>query len=604
MNMKKGVISLMFCLMAATATAQIPVYEWAGLMPATNYIPNEILSIESDNSGNVYAAGCFGESIDANIGPDEFWLTGNLDVFVQKLGPEGQLKWAKSIGGNGKESIIQSGWAFAPSDVALCVGSNGSVVIADLTTSDSLDLDPGPGISMYYRTPNQNYTKWDTFIVKLDSSGVFQWGHGFGGTENDRIVKVRTDLNGNVIALGAYSGVVDFDPGEGEELLASPTETVFILSLSADGQFNWVKQLVSSDRVFGTGMDIDGNGTIHIAGTFSGTVDFDPGSAIFALNSGNDVANQGQATFHLRLDENGNFQTAKSISAIGGASDQEMYLPLRPILTVNSVGEVLLIGDFYGTIDFNQFGSNQTLSQESTWYPDRFFIKLNVNGSIDWVGQLNNAIQINDADLDDSSIAFFSGYVSQGQLDFDPTTSINLGQYYGAVVASLNDDGSLIWARCLGSSDFGTNSLSYALCRDGNTGLLVSGNLNGPQIDVDPDPDQSIIIQHPPSSGVSPVYLLKWSLQDPVGSENISSDSWPIQISPNPNKGYWNTRLPESDDSRVISTKLWSIDGILLNEQRHVDRREIQNHWFASRGLLIFQVITDQGTYTSKIIID
>lgn len=172
--MKTKLLQFILCLIGHFTYAQLPVYEWAGLMPATVSFPNSVFEIEADSDGNVYSTGCFAFSIDMDPGPNEHLLDGVLDIYIQKIGPDGQFKWAHKIGGEGREGIMAAALAFPEGDGGLSATPDGSVFVANMTTSDSLDLDPGPGVNMYYKAPNQNYTKWDTFIVKLDSNGVFQ----------------------------------------------------------------------------------------------------------------------------------------------------------------------------------------------------------------------------------------------------------------------------------------------------------------------------------------------------------------------------------------------------------------------------------------------
>ena len=57
-------------------------------------------SITTDDFGNVYLAGIFEDSSDFDPGPGEHYLyaEGDQDLWLTKVGPNGNLKWAKSYG--------------------------------------------------------------------------------------------------------------------------------------------------------------------------------------------------------------------------------------------------------------------------------------------------------------------------------------------------------------------------------------------------------------------------------------------------------------------------------------------------------------------------
>src|SRR5690606_9439814 len=59
-------------------------------------------SIALDNSGNVYAVGTYSGIVDFNPDPGitlNYSATGSTDVFITKTNTNGDLIWAKSIGG-------------------------------------------------------------------------------------------------------------------------------------------------------------------------------------------------------------------------------------------------------------------------------------------------------------------------------------------------------------------------------------------------------------------------------------------------------------------------------------------------------------------------
>lgn len=55
----------------------------------------------------------------------------------------------------------------------------------------------------------------DIFISKLDASGNFVWAKDMEGTVAANGFSIAVDAQGNVYATGSFSGTVDFDPGAG-----------------------------------------------------------------------------------------------------------------------------------------------------------------------------------------------------------------------------------------------------------------------------------------------------------------------------------------------------------------------------------------------------
>lgn len=73
----------------------------------------------------------------------------------------------------------------------------------------------------------------------------FTWAKSFGGSGNDWGLAITTDPTGNMYTTGSFSGTVDFDPGPGSFTLTSSGGDIFISKLDAAGNFVWAKKLVT-----------------------------------------------------------------------------------------------------------------------------------------------------------------------------------------------------------------------------------------------------------------------------------------------------------------------------------------------------------------------
>ena len=112
---------------------------------------------------------------------------------------------------------------------------------------------------------------------------------------------------------------------------------IFILNAQ---QFEWAKSFGGTSADYSIDIITDASGNVYTAGSFQGTIDFDPGAGVFNLTS-----NGGSDAFVQKMDALGNFLWAKFF---GGTSDEEAY----SIIT-DASGNVYTTGVFQGTVDFD-----------------------------------------------------------------------------------------------------------------------------------------------------------------------------------------------------------------------------------------------------------
>ena len=124
------------------------------------------------------------------------------------------------------------------------------------------------------------------FVSKLDSAGAFVWAKQLGGTDSDQANSVAVDSSGNVYTTGSFSGTADFDPGAGTTNLTSAgSSDVFVSKLDSTGAFVWAKQFGGTGSDASNSVAVDSSGNVYTTGSFSGTVDFDPGGGTANLVS-------------------------------------------------------------------------------------------------------------------------------------------------------------------------------------------------------------------------------------------------------------------------------------------------------------------------------
>ena len=347
MFMKKVMFNFALVLFATTISAQNINFEWARSMGEIN---NDYgYSITTDTSGNVYTTGFFEGTVDFDPGSGTFNLTsaGNYDIFIQKLDPNGNLLWAKSMSG------ADFDYGFS-----ITTDASGNVYTAGFFEG-TVDFDPG--VDTFNLTSVGNY---DIFIQKLDPNGNLLWARSMGGADYDYGHSITTDALGNVYTTGYFKGTADFDPGSGTFNLTSVASgDIFIQKLDSNGNLLWAKSMGGFYSDYGNSITTDALGNVYTTGSFRGTVDFDPGAGTLNLTS---VASYYNDIFIQKLDSNGNLLWAISM---GGTNYDSGYS-----ITTDALGNVYTTGFFEGTVDFDP--GVDTFNLTSAGQKDIFIQKL------------------------------------------------------------------------------------------------------------------------------------------------------------------------------------------------------------------------------------
>lgn len=178
----------------ATYNYYLVKYDSAGsvqwLEGATGSSDNAGLGVTTDAEGNVYVTGYF--LSDTIIFDSDTIYHNNADIFIVKYDANGNVAWAKSVGGDASD-YANSITADAQNNIYITGSFASSFVTFDsdtLTNSGSTNL----------------------FIAKFDTDGNTLWAKKSGGTENDIGYAITTDASGNVIITGGFSSPsISFD---------------------------------------------------------------------------------------------------------------------------------------------------------------------------------------------------------------------------------------------------------------------------------------------------------------------------------------------------------------------------------------------------------
>ncbi|MEO8150979.1 MAG: SBBP repeat-containing protein [Bacteroidia bacterium] len=365
-------------------------------------------------------------------------------------------QWAKSAGGTGAEN-----------SKSITVDANENSYITGGFASPSITFG---GITL------TNNGSGDIFIVKYDSSGNVVWAKNIGGSNEDEGRSIAIDAVGNVYTTGFFKGTVDFDPGSGVYNLSSTpivNDNIFISKLDFNGNFIWAKSFGGYE----SSITCDPIGNVFATGSFSDTVDFDPGPAVYYLNTlyGNPYI------FVSKLDSSGNFIWAK---AIGDSSGNGSY---SKSIAIDGGGNVYTTGIFNGTVDFDPSAGTYYLPTVSSFDESIFISKLDSNGNFIWakgLGGTNVWAQGISIAVDVNENAYTTGGFD-GTVDFDPGPGVYSIFGPGDIfISKLDPGGNFVWAKTMGHF---YNDAGYSIKIDDNGNVYTTGVFQD-TVDFDPGP--------------------------------------------------------------------------------------------------------------------
>jgi hypothetical protein len=280
---------------------------------------------------------------------------------------------------------------------------------------------------------------------------------GFGSTGSDAGYSVTLDSSGYLYVAGSFQGTVNFDPNGG---------TTYLTSAGSDDIFvakynATTRALVWAKRMGGTGSDVANAIAVDSSGNVYTTGYFN-GTANFNPNGTNNLTSAGGTDiFVSKLDSTGAYVWADDIGGTGADAGNA--------IAVDSSGNVYTTGYYTGTVNFNpNTGKKQNLT--SAGGTDIFVSKLDSTGA--YVGAWSMGGSGSDAGagiaLDGSGNILTTGYFS-GTANFNPSGTNNLTSAGNTdiFVSKLSSTGAFVWADRMGGTS-ADSAKGIALDSSGN----------------------------------------------------------------------------------------------------------------------------------------
>jgi hypothetical protein len=431
----------------------------------------EVSSIATDASGNIYATGYYNGDI--TIGSTPLTHAGNGDVFFAKYSSAGTVEWAKSLSSTSEEVGI-----------SVAVDATGVYVIGYFWAGANLDFDPDGGVQL---VAAEGVT-YNAFMAKYSLvDGSFIWAKPLNDSWNATGKPIIADGT-SIYITGAYIGTNDFDTGAGTVTrTAVGADDVYLARYSAsDGSLVWVSTFGSPDDDAGYSVMLDGS-FVYTSGYLIGTGDIDPGAGT------NNISGAYFSKFNV---SDGSAVWTKNNPGTIYAFDVEKY-----------GSDLLVAGSFIGSADMDPDAGIHTIYNEgggTAGYVGRYTLSDGAFVSAQVIRATNSFLPRR---ILADNTGYYLGGSAQWGVDFDPGIGEENRHAYvsDAILARYTDAGELVWAKTIGSSADDVIRGGLAL---GSDGLYAAGRFSG-TVNFDPYNNNLNAI----SNGLSDAFLAKYQIE-------------------------------------------------------------------------------------------
>lgn len=330
------------------------IYGWTRTFGSTGF--DAAAAIDTDPLGDMIIGGFFEGPTDFDPDPAHTEMrtpVGSRDAFVGKYSPDGELLWVWTAGGSQADEVKDL--QIAPDGSVLVTGEYRKTV--DFDAHGAGDSTTAVGLN-------------DVFVTKLHADGSYGWTYTCGSDGADAGEGVAIGSDGRIHVAGSFSSTVDFDPQASHDERTSHGKTdAFVVILSPGGNYVNTIQIGGAGTEAAKGVSIDGANNLAVVGYFAWTVDFDPGV-------GQDTRTPVgfYDVFVTRFRGNGDYA---GTYVIGGPDDEE-----ATAVAHDDAGNIYVTGGFEDTVPFGPDGKTDVFTSAGGF--DVFVTRLNVDGTYAW----------------------------------------------------------------------------------------------------------------------------------------------------------------------------------------------------------------------------
>lgn len=464
----------------------------------------------------------------------------------------------------------------------------------------------------------------DIYLTRFSAEGNVLWAIAEGANNNEYIREIAIAANGNILISGLFYNQTVIG---GVTLNSLGGQDCFVASYSADGNFQWIKQIGSAKTDYLTALAVGPDGSLLVGGYFYDDLQLEEVS----------LQSSGAAdVFLAKYTQDGDLCWAQSQG--GSAGD------LLESLSVDVDGNIFYTGTFYSS---TQIGN----SQLNTGFPNGYYVaRFTPDGSFDWVRMIDESFSSQSiychAGRDNS--LFVAG-------NFSDTLVINNQQFVAGggnqdvFVTRIDVDGNFLWTMNGTSSAnndlkdlsvdaanniiltghymadirFGKHLLSYTLCCGSTEIFLVKFNAQGASVWASQVTGERSEVFALDAFGVNRFYFAGAFTTELVFDEiELSSseyrnfyaclatdeqvglaaqtDEIEIQIHPNPAVDYLHYSVPEA--GKYQSIELISYTGQCVRREQLNNSGQLAIHGLP-KGYYVVRLVGDAAAYTKAVLI-
>lgn len=319
--------------------------------------------------------------------------------------------------------------------------------------------------------------------------------------------------NGDIVIVGEFSGVVDFDPSAATSNLSSAgSKDIFVAKYTANGTYLWAFGMGSGAEDGAHAVVIDNNEDVVVTGYYRNTVDFDPG-----VGTNNLIANGFTGT---NVGFGGDIFVAKYSSignhiwsfGVGGdyIQDAGYGIDVDDNDNIYVAGAVNTTSN--GAIDFdpgpgvfNLAGSPNGLA---------FAARYSATGTFDWafcIGGfgLNSAFDEVKVVPGDTTFVI-TGHFIGTNVDFDPgpgVANLSTNGFNDIVLAKYSFNSNYLWAFNIGGPSASIVDQAIGLKVDAAKNCYITGYVGNNNVDFDPGPGTALV----GNNGDRDIFLAKYN---------------------------------------------------------------------------------------------